>query len=67
MTVVHYLDLAIAIQRERDPARRLQLLRALPPDARGPVLAWLWADVERPYRNSTENVAGALQEAASHE
>lgn len=60
MTCVHFLELAIAIQCERDPARRLQLLQGLPEPARGPVLAWLWADVQRPYSNSNENLASAL-------
>lgn len=65
MTCVHHLELAIAIQNERDPARRLQLLRDLPVLAREPVLAWLWADVERPYSNADHRLAGALREAAT--
>jgi hypothetical protein len=66
MTCVHFLELAIAVQRERDPARRLQLLRALPDDAREPVLAWLWADVERTLNKAQrEPLAGALDEAAN--
>ncbi|UGB46975.1 hypothetical protein LQ772_06705 [Frateuria edaphi] len=46
MTCVHFLDLAIAIQNERDVAKRMQLLRALEEPARSPVLAWLWADAK---------------------
>lgn len=65
MTCTHFLELAIAIQNERDPARRLQLLRDLPVLAREPVLAWLWADVERPYSNADHRLAGALREAAT--
>lgn len=44
---VYFLALAIAIQNERDPARRMQLLRDLPKPAREPVIAWLWADALR--------------------
>ncbi|HEV2540217.1 MAG TPA: hypothetical protein VGU03_10970 [Frateuria sp.] len=62
---VHFLELAIAIQSERDAARRLQLLRELPVLAREPVLAWLWADVERPYSNADHALAGALTRAAN--
>jgi hypothetical protein len=65
MTCVHFLELAIAIQNERDPARRMQLLRDLPVLAREPVLAWLWADVQRPYSNADHALAGALTKAAN--
>lgn len=65
MTCVHHLERAIAIQCERDPGRRMQLLRDLPVLAREPVLAWLWADVERPYSNADHRLVGALREAAN--
>lgn len=60
MTCVHFLELAIAIQRERDTARRMQLLRNLPEAARGPVQAWLWADSRRMQSEVRRGLSGAL-------
>lgn len=65
MTCTHFLALAIAIQNERDPARRMQLLRDLPEPARDPVLAWLWADVRSTENAARRDMASALQEAAN--
>lgn len=63
MTCLHFLQLAIAIQRERNPARRLQLLRDLPEPARKPVIAWLWAEVQRNQNAARRDLTDALVDA----
>lgn len=60
---IHHLERAIAIQNERHPARRLQLLRDLPAEARDPVLAWLWAHATRPQTGDHDELRDAMAKA----